>query len=199
MTLLVWKRKNNGYILPQNQIRGIIALCLMMAITPFFYLFYSLNFNYAPPDYSEQSANSIAVEITKNDQAVGIYFLEQETSASKLLQMANFKDLSDNDYYLKNGIKININSQSTDNKFTVSEMDAAKKLALGIGLDINKANKDELILINGIGEKTAMNIIELREEIGGFKKMEELTQIRGIKQKKLFAFKKYLYVEKASE
>ncbi len=113
--------------------------------------------------------------------------------------MANFKDFLDNDYYLKNGIKININSQSTDNKFTVSEMDAAKKLALGIGLDINKANKDELILINGIGEKTAMNIIELREEIGGFKKMEELTQIRGIKQNKLFAFKKYLYVEKASE
>ncbi len=51
--------------------------------------------------------------------------------------MANFKGLSDNDYYLINGIKININSQSTDNKFTVSEMDAAKKLALGIGLDIN--------------------------------------------------------------
>jgi competence protein ComEA len=199
MTLSVWKRKNSGYIIPQNQIRGLIALCLIMAITPFFYLFYSLYFNYAPPDYSEQSANSIAVEITKNNQEVGVYFLERETLANKLFQLANFKYLSDNDYYLKNGIKINIDSQSTDNKFTVLEMDAAKKLALGIGLDINKANKDELILINGIGEKTAINIIELREQKGGFKKMEELTQIRGIKQKRLSAFKNYLYVEEASE
>lgn len=199
MTLLVWKRKNKEYIITLNQIKGMIALCLIMAIIPFFHLLSLLYFNYTPPDYSEQSANSIAVEITKNDQTVGIYFLEQETSANKLLQMANFKYLSDKDYKLKNGIKINIDSQLSDNKFTVSEMNAAKKLALGMPLDINKANKDELILINGIGEKTAINIIELREKVGGFKKIEELTQIRGIKQKRLSAFKNYLYVEETSE
>jgi competence protein ComEA len=195
MTLLVWKRKNNGYIIPQNQIRGIIALCLIMAVTPFFYSLYTVYFNFAPPDYSEQSANSIAVEITKNEQAVGIYFIKPETSANKLLRMTNFESSSKKDFYLHNGIKININSKSTDHNITVSEMDAAEKLALGIPLDINKANKDELIMINGIGEKTAINIIELREQKGGFKKMEELTQIRGIKEKRLSAFKKYLYVE----
>ncbi len=195
MTLLVWIRKNNGYIIPQNQIRGIIALCIIMAVTLFFYLFCSLYFNYAQPDYSEQSANSIAVEITKNGQEAGIYFIEPETSANKLFQITNFKASSNQDFYLKNGIRINLDSKSIDNKFTVSEMDAAKKLALGIPLDINRANKDELILVNGIGEKTAINIIELREQKGGFKKMEELTQIRGIKEKRLSAFKKYLYVE----
>lgn len=199
MTLLVWKRKNNGYIIPQNQIRGIIALCLIMAVIPFFYLLSPLYFNYTPPDYSEQSENSIAVEITKNDRAVGIYFIEPETSANKLLQMTNIKSSFEKEFYLHNGIKINIDSKSTDYNFTVSEMDAAKRLALGIPLDINKANKDDLILISGIGEKTATNIIELREKNGGFKKIDELTQIRGIKEKKLSVFKKYLYVEETSE
>jgi competence protein ComEA len=199
MALLVWKRKNNGYIIPQNQIRGIIVLCLVMAVIPFFNLLFLIYFNYTPPDYSEQSANSIAVEIAKDYQVQGIYFLEPGTSANKLLQMANFKSSSDKDFYLSNGIIINIYSKSADNKFTVSEMDAAKRLALGMPLDINKANKDELILINGIGEKTATNIIELREKKGRFKKIEELTQIRGIKEKRLSAFKKNLYVGEASE
>ncbi len=199
MTLLVWKRKNKGYIIPQNQIRGIIALCFIMAVTPFFYLLSTLYFNYTPPDYSEQFANSIAVEITKNEQAAGIYFIKPETSANKLLKITNFKSSFEKDFYLYNGMKINIDSKSTDYKFTVSEMDAAKRIALGIPLDINKANKDDLILISGIGEKTAINIIELREQKGGFDKIEELTQIRGIKEKRLSVFKKYLYVEETSE
>ncbi|MBN1473728.1 MAG: helix-hairpin-helix domain-containing protein [Syntrophaceae bacterium] len=199
MTLLVWKRKNKGYIIPQNQIRGIIALCLIMAVTPFFYLLYTLYFNFAPPEYSEQSANSIAVEIKKNEQAVGIYFIKPEISANKFLQMTNFKSLFESDFYLRSGITININSKSTDHNITFSEMDAAKKLALHIPLDINKANKDDLILINGIGEKTATNIMELREQKVRFSKIEELMQIRGIKEKRLAVFKKYLYVDEASE
>jgi len=199
MTLLVWKRKNKVYVIPQNQIRGIIALCLIMAVTPFFYLLSTLYFNYTPPEYSEQFANSIAVEITKNEQAAGIFFIKPETSANKLLKITNFKSSFEKDFYLYNGMKINIDSKSTDYNITVSEMDAAKRIALGVPLDINKANKDDLILISGIGEKTAINIIELREQKGGFDKIEELTQIRGIKEKKLLVFKKYLYVEETSE
>jgi competence protein ComEA len=199
MMLLVWKRKNNGYIIPQNQIKGIIALCLVMAVMPFFYSLIHVYFNYKLPDYSEHSDNSVAVEIVKDDQAQGIYFFESRTSVNKLLKTANFRSASDKDFYLSNGMKINIYSKSNDKKITVSEMDAAKRLALGMSLDINKASKDELILINGIGEKTATNIIELREKKGQFKKIEELTKIRGIKEKRLSAFRKNLYVGETSE
>jgi len=47
-------------------------------------------------------------------------------------------------------------------------------------ININTANLDELTLLKGIGQKRAAQIIELREEIGGFTSKKQLLQIRGI-------------------
>lgn len=59
-------------------------------------------------------------------------------------------------------------------------------LVTGIGrIDINTANKNELMSLPGIGEKRAGDIIELREKIGGFKSKEDLLQISGITERLL--------------
>ncbi len=47
-------------------------------------------------------------------------------------------------------------------------------------LDINMATREELIELNGIGEKTAEKIISYRNENGNFDAVEELTLIGGI-------------------
>ena len=49
-------------------------------------------------------------------------------------------------------------------------------------IDINTADKDTLMELNGIGEKRAEAIIEFREQNGRFESPEDLTQIRGIGQ-----------------
>jgi competence ComEA-like helix-hairpin-helix protein len=47
-------------------------------------------------------------------------------------------------------------------------------------ININTANKDELILLPGIGEVYAERIISFREEFGKFKKKEDLMKVKGI-------------------
>ena len=69
-------------------------------------------------------------------------------------------------------------------------------LAVGIEkVDINSANKSELMSLPGIGEKRAGDIIELREKIGGFKSKEDLLQISGINERLLESIYDLLIVQ----
>lgn len=52
-------------------------------------------------------------------------------------------------------------------------------------MDINKANVQELMLLPGIGEKTAKRIVEKRIEMGGFKTVDDLTAVKWIGKVKL--------------
>ena len=47
-------------------------------------------------------------------------------------------------------------------------------------IDLNQASATELESLPGVGERTAERIIEYRRETGGFKKIEELMNVRGI-------------------
>ncbi len=60
--------------------------------------------------------------------------------------------------------------------------------------DVNKATKDELISIPFIGEYTAQAIIVYRENTGGIQSLDELKNIRGIREKNYQKFVKYLKV-----
>ena len=55
-------------------------------------------------------------------------------------------------------------------------------LFAGGTVDINTADKETLMSLSGIGESFAESIIEYREQNGGFKAVQELTNIRGIGQ-----------------
>ena len=55
-------------------------------------------------------------------------------------------------------------------------------LFAGGTVDINTADKETLMSLRGVGESFAERIIEYREQNGGFKAVQELTNIRGIGQ-----------------
>jgi competence protein ComEA len=63
-------------------------------------------------------------------------------------------------------------------------------------IDINEASQDDLILIKGIGIATAERIVALREKLKRFDDVQQLTEIKGIKEKKIKELQPYLYVEK---
>lgn len=46
--------------------------------------------------------------------------------------------------------------------------------------DINRASKSMLIYLNGIGEKTASNIVKYREKNGFFKTKDQILNVKGI-------------------
>jgi competence ComEA-like helix-hairpin-helix protein len=190
------KRKNRFMTISEGQIKGLIAVCLTLAIIPFFNLFYSLFISYKAPAFTGQLDNSLAIEVVENDQPKGIYFVGPETTSGQLLKTAGIGEFLYPAFKLNDGMKITINSVSGKNDIVVTKIASAERLALGMPLNINQVTEDELLLITGIGQATAEKILDLRSKLGRFRNIEQLMEIKGIKEKKLAEIRKYLYVEK---
>jgi competence protein ComEA len=62
-------------------------------------------------------------------------------------------------------------------------------------ININTATKEDLIKLPGVGPSTAEKIIEYREKINGFKKIEDIMKVKGIGQKKFEKMKPYIFIE----
>ncbi|HIJ03984.1 TPA: ComEA family DNA-binding protein [Candidatus Woesearchaeota archaeon] len=58
------------------------------------------------------------------------------------------------------------------------------KQVIGIKIDINKAAQSDFESLPGIGPSLARRIIEKRDEVGGFKSVEDIKQVKGIGDKK---------------
>lgn len=65
-------------------------------------------------------------------------------------------------------------------------------------VDLNDATEAELNLLPGVGEKLAGDILKYRDDVGGFRSVEELMNIRGIKEGRLLSLKKYIRVSENS-
>ncbi len=74
------------------------------------------------------------------------------------------------------------------------EMSAADEPVIISKTDLNTALAEELMAISGIGEVMAGNIIEYREQNGGFTDVDELLEVRGIGKKTLAKIRPYLTV-----
>ena len=61
--------------------------------------------------------------------------------------------------------------------------------ARGGKVNINSANAEQLMGIDGIGEATAAKIIAYREENGPFKSIEDIKDVSGIGDKKFESMK----------
>jgi len=60
-------------------------------------------------------------------------------------------------------------------------------------LNINIAEKQDLVKLNGIGEKRAQDIIDYRTLNGRFKNIEEIMKVKGIKQGIFSKIKEYIF------
>lgn len=56
-------------------------------------------------------------------------------------------------------------------------------------INLNTATLDQLETLPGIGRKTAERIVEHRQKSGGFKKIEELMNVKGIGEKSFLKIK----------
>jgi competence protein ComEA len=80
-------------------------------------------------------------------------------------------------------------------------VEKAKKPAGGSGkkelpagpIDLNSASKEELMRLPGVGEKTALAIIERRKQIP-FRRIEDIMEVKGIGAKKFETMKPFLTI-----
>ena len=52
-------------------------------------------------------------------------------------------------------------------------------------INVNTATKEELMMLPGIGEKTASSIVAYRQVNGSFKTIDDMTKVKGMSKKKL--------------
>lgn len=158
----------------------------------------------------EESSNieKIVVEIKGEVKNPNVYVLENGSRIYELIEKAGGPteeaDLSNINraLYLSDGqcvVVRNINdvqdetedleeALNDENSKNVSNNSPKEKISSSdesSTININTASKETLMTLNGIGESKAQAIIDYREEIGGFKSVDEITNISGIGEKTL--------------
>ncbi len=78
--------------------------------------------------------------------------------------------------------------------FRESHDPADSELPDSLIVNLNDATQAELNLLPGVGEKLASDILKYRDELGGFESIDQLMDIRGIKQGRLLSLKKHITV-----
>jgi len=62
-------------------------------------------------------------------------------------------------------------------------------------VDLNKADKEALMGVPGIGEKLAQRIMEYQKQNGGFRNLEDLKRIKGLNGYRYGKLKELFFVE----
>ena len=78
--------------------------------------------------------------------------------------------------------------------FRESGYPADNELPDALIVNLNDATQAELNLLPGVGEKLANDILKYRDELGGFESIDQLMNIRGIKERRLLSLKKHITV-----
>lgn len=150
--------------------------------------------------WSEAVPGSVAMELAGDTGKNGIYHVPNGATAGAWLDMLGLSGTGTAtpglaDRKLATGATLDVQGGKIR---SIRSMAAATRLALGVPLDVNSATREDLVLVPGIGEKTAEDLVRFREREGGIRTIEELLQIPGIKEKRLAALRPYLAVEQAT-
>ncbi len=181
----------------ERQTKGIISLSIILAMIPFFFFYLPPFLSSEDPVFSRQDEDSIILELVLENGESGIYFVQPDTGIRQVLTVMGISPEGIENVRLESGMKITLVRNRAGAGIVMGKMDAAKRLALELPVDINLISRDELMMIPGLGGgKLAESILAFREQNGKFTAIDQLMNIKGIKEKKLTKLKKYLYVEK---
>jgi competence protein ComEA len=178
----------------ESQRDGAITIVVIVVII--FAIHYSLSLlpsQISDIPFGNKRFGPVIVGITGNTGVNGVFYVPERARISDLLEAAGIRNPEMFDRRmlyerLSTGKIVVIESYDG---LKITEMNNANKLSLGIPIDINKATVEDLMLIDGIGEKTAWQIVQFREKSGRYYKVEDLMKISGIKEKKFRKLKRY--------
>lgn len=117
------------------------------------------------------SSNKIEVEVKGKVKNENVFSLNSGSTFKDLLDLIELDEDADISNY-------SLQQPLYNKQVIVIGSNEIKKIS------INEASLEELCSLNGIGEKTALLIIDYRNKHNGFKYIEELMEVKGIGEKK---------------
>ncbi len=81
----------------------------------------------------------------------------------------------------------------------VGWMSVPHRLVLGVAVDVNQASAAELDLVPGISQGLAQRIVDQRNSLGGFSRLEDLRFVDGIGPASLKRLRRYLQADNKRE
>jgi DNA uptake protein ComE-like DNA-binding protein len=194
MTPFVWNGCHEMH-LQQGQRRGAVAL-LIVAVSLYAMALLDDRRSRSEPAlaWRDQGPGMKAVEIHEFRGAEGIYFLPAATALRHVTEITeNRIEAGSADLAVDPLSRMDAASVSAlRGALKITDMPVAKRLALGLPIDVNRATEGELSMVPGIGERTAATIVQMRQDKGEFSELADLKTIPGIKDGKLRELKKYL-------
>lgn len=151
--------------------------------------------------YSDSRSGPTIVELSGDTDKKGIYYLPSHIPVRGFLEMAGEKKIEgvgakDLERILVTGMTLDLRKESPGRlRLKLGGMGNARRLALDMPMALNTVTVEDLVRIDGIGEKTAVMISETRSKMGGFKSVDDLLEVKGIGAKKNEKFKKYFYID----
>lgn len=152
------------------------------------------------PALSSEHDGSVVLELAGDTKKRGIYYVPAGTSVGQFLDMTGFPAATairdgKPGRVLSAGERLTVRGDGRERKAVTSgKMRSSTALALDQPIDLNGATVQDLMLIPGVGKKTAEGIAELREKRGKFLRVDELRAVSGIGEKTYERIKRHFYV-----
>jgi len=160
-------------------------------------VFQYVSFFTGPAVCCEYETSGIMVELAGDENHDGIYSLPQGATVLDLFRKAGLGNIAgfraaDLARALHSGDRVVCDR--TRYRVTLEDVAVHDRLALGMPIDLNEATLEDLVLVSGIGPKTASKIIKIREREGRFSRVDSLKQTGCMGEKRYDRVKDYLYI-----
>ena len=184
-----------------SQTIGLTVLVLI-GISAYF-MASALSWNYQQrwtvPLADQRRGATIPVELTGEPKKSGVYYVPSPATLASFMAAVRLSLPEDCPPHLARaslapGASVIV---EPNRPVRLGSMAAERRLALDLPLDINRVGFADLLLIPGVKDATARRILTFRQAAGGrIERMEDLLQVKGIKEQKLRQLRTYLYVAK---